>query len=41
MFDVMTMNGSDVIAKTAGIESRAKTRSVISIIAMATSNGVA
>jgi hypothetical protein len=29
-FEVWTMNGSDVMAKTAGIESTAKSRSVVS-----------
>src|SRR3712207_7926829 len=40
-FDVITIKGSDIMAKTAGIESRAKIRSVISTITRATNNGVA
>ena len=35
MFDVITINESEVIAKIAGIESRAKTKSVISTITRA------
>ena len=40
-FEVITINGSLVIANTAGIESIANTKSVNSIIARPTSNGVA
>ena len=39
MFDVITMNGSVVIARTAGIESIANTRSVTSTMTRATASG--
>jgi hypothetical protein len=41
MLEVITMNELVVIDSTAGIESNAKTRSVISIIISETSIGVA
>jgi hypothetical protein len=41
MFDVNTMNGSRVTANTAGMESTAKSTSVLSITSSTMKSGVA